>query len=65
MPRRIAAGSGLKRLAEHCRNLLLSVHVAEYAGLNLQIIVQKNVAGDLAQKEDSHRRTSSGSSSAR
>jgi SAM-dependent methyltransferase len=41
LPRQVTTGSLPMRLREHARNLLLRLHIGEYAGLNLQIIVQK------------------------
>jgi SAM-dependent methyltransferase len=44
-PRPVYGGPLKKRIAEHARNIVLRLHLAEYCGLNLQIIIQKQGAG--------------------
>ena len=41
LPRPVTSGSLTHRLREHLRNCLLRAHLGEYAGLNLQLVVEK------------------------
>ena len=42
-PRPVLESSWVRQIREHFRNLLLRVHIGEYAGLNLQIAVAKGM----------------------
>ena len=44
LPRPVSNGSLAHRLHEHLRNFLLRAHLGEYAGLNLQLVIEKPAA---------------------